>query len=214
MAPAVLVAMTQNVLISRLVDVGNIMQTHTGQRGIVLLLIAMLSCALMACDKKKKINPKDDPGLGVPDSGSGNAENRITYENINFCKLNKLVTKADKSSPEWTVQQLFIAAKKGAWAEKNADKEQAFTLFYAQFLDASERNVRSDGVWGRAVRSVDRYLDKKVKGDFPFRVCSNRSHDGGRRITIMSFDNKKSNPPIVLKKNDEGQWKITSLSPL
>ena len=191
------------------------METFRGQRRIVFLLIAVFSCAALACEKKrKKPNPKDDPGLGVPDSGSGNAANRITYENTNFCKLKKLVTKPDKSSPEFTVQQLLLAAKKGAWAEKNADEEKAFAVFYAQFLDASERNVRSDGVWGRAMRYIDRYADKKAKGDFPFVVCSGGTQNGAYRLTILSFDNKKSNPPIVLKKDDEGQWKITSLSPL
>ena len=178
---------------------------------LTVLLVLIATPALMGgCGAKKKKNQAEDPGYGVPETPAG--KDRIVHDTRNWCKLKKSVTNPAAKSAEATIQQALIAARTAGQAKEADAKKTASKAFRNLFLPASRSYVGS--FWRPAMKNWSRYLDKKAKqGAFPYQICTDSTQGKERRVTILSFDKKKSNPPIVLSKDAQGVWKIQKMTP-
>ena len=118
-------------------------------------------------------------------------------------RLAELKLKADKAAKDAELKRLAAVQSKEAAKKARSD-------FGRQFLSG---NRYLSSFWQPAVKHWARYRDKTSKeGPFPFRICTDDPRGKDRRITILSFDDKKSNPPMTLAKDAQGAWKIRSTS--
>jgi len=123
--------------------------------------------------------------------------------------LNEEVIEPKENTPEWAIYQILDAAR----SEK--DDEETFQKFYAQFDPETEAEswVRQQ-YWPRARKHVSKYLQGDPSQGVVYKICDRRPEGEGKvKIFIQSTDPSKSNPPIALKKDDAGKWKVVFYTP-
>lgn len=168
-----------------------------------LVLVAALATA---CENNRTnlTAEQSERGLGLPDTSSDGKRVKLDPR----CKLDELVTDPKEGTVEHVLFQLIEAAS------ATGDDKAAFQKFYSHFpSDTEERWVR-DQYFTRAKKFVDKYLQQDISQGVAFKICERR--DEGKdtvKVFIQSLDHNKSNPPITLKKDDAGVWKVIFYTP-
>ncbi len=169
------------------------------RRAATLSMCLIFGLSAIACQDKP------DPyevGFGVPDTGtSREAPPKMAQR----CPLEEVVTDPAERSPEWVVKELLAASS------SEGDEQAAFQRFYGLFDGQQESWVRQQ-YWPRARQHVSKYL---AEGDgVVYTICRREGQtDTHVKLFIRSNDEEKSNPPITLKKNADGEWKVTAYTP-
>ena len=146
--------------------------------------------------------------VGASDSGGGGQADpyaaRRTPAARQDCPLDEEVRNPPAGSPEAVVAALYEAAIA-------PDADAAFDRFYAQFGPGHARAWVRDQYWPRIRKHVDKYLTGR--NPVAFRICRRvQSGDDAVKLFIRSYDSRKSDPPITLRKH-EGQWKVDFFTP-
>lgn len=159
----------------------------------------------VACKSERMTEEEADRGLRMRDTSSGGERVSLGQS----CRLNEMVTAPPEDTPEFVIAQLLAAAK------ADGDEEEAFQAFYAYFPPTTDARHARDNYYKRARQHVDKYLQRDpAESGITFKVCEREEMAGGEiRMFIQSLDSTKSNPPIRLKQDDEGQWKVTFFTP-
>ena len=173
--------------------------------GLVLAVVALLFATGCENNRTKLSEEQSEGGLGLSDVSSSGRRANIDPR----CELNKDIVEPEENTPEWVIYQLLDAAR------APEDTEEAFQRFYAQFDAATQAEswVRQQ-FWPRARKHVSKYLKGDPSQGVTYTVCERREEvDGKVKIFIQSSDANKSNPPIAMKKDDGGKWKVVFYTP-
>lgn len=170
-------------------------------------VVATLALALLfgACKGQSHISEEQaERGLGLPDSSSDGTRIKLDAR----CPANQTVSTAEANTPEFVLLELLTAA--------NSDGDEAanFQRFASHFPPETEVKWIRDQYWSRAKKFVSKYLVPDSEG-VTFRICERRENkqNGELKLFIQSFDPQKSNPPITVKKDDAGVWKVVFYTP-
>lgn len=174
----------------------------------LLLLLAGLGLAAAGCDKKP--DPEDPQPYGWADTSSS-GKLAGADEKWQRCKLDEKIQAPEEGTPEHVLHALFQAA---ATAE---DTPEAFQAFFGHFDSTfKERDVKYN-YWKRFRKFLPKYkveVEGAAEGEFVFHICDRIEQEGGKlKFFIKTEDPKKSNPPITLKKDDAGDWKVAFFTP-
>jgi len=173
--------------------------------GLVLVAVALLAAPACENNRTKLSEEQSEGGLGLSDVSSSGRKVTIDPR----CELNETVVEPAEDSPEWVIYQLLDAAR------APEDNEDTFQRFYAQFDGSTQAEswVRQQ-YWPRARKHVTKYLKGDPSQGVTYTVCERRQEADGRvKIFIQSSDPNKSNPPIAVKKDDGGKWKVVFYTP-
>lgn len=166
----------------------------------------VLAPSLAACEnnRTKLTKEQSEGGLGLPDTSSDGKRIKLDPR----CDLNETVVDPKEGTPEYVISQLLEAA--AAPGDENAN----FRKFYSHFpADTAEKWVR-DQYFSRARKFVNKYLQQDAGNGIVYKICERReSNNGEVKIFIQSLDPNKSNPPITLKKDEAGVWKVVFYTP-
>ena len=174
--------------------------------GLAVLTVALLSVAACENNRTKLSKEQSEGGLSMSDVSSDHTK-KFTIDPR--CNLNEEVIEPKENTPEWAIYQILDAAR----SEK--DDEETFQKFYAQFDPETEAEswVRQQ-YWPRARKHVSKYLQGDPSQGVVYKICDRRPEGEGKvKIFIQSTDPSKSNPPIALKKDDAGKWKVVFYTP-
>lgn len=176
---------------------------------LVSLAVMLVATGLAACENNRTslTEKQSQEGLGLPDSGSSGKRAQLDPE----CKLDELIKDPAPDTPDAVIATMLEAASAAAGGQDEAGN---FKKFHSQFMDGTEeRRVRED-FWGRAKKWVGKYLQQDASQGIAYKICERRDEGRGEvKIFIQSLDKQKSNPPIRLRKNDAGVWKVTFYTP-
>jgi len=171
----------------------------------VLLALIALALALGACKGQSHISEEQaERGLGLPDSSSDGTRIKLDAR----CPANQTVSSAEPNTPEFVLLELLTAAN------SSGDEAANFQRFATHFPPETEVKWIRDQYWSRAKKFVSKYLVPDSEG-VTFRICERRENkqNGELKLFIQSFDPQKSNPPITVKKDDAGVWKVVFYTP-
>lgn len=172
---------------------------------LALVTLAMAS-SLAACEnnRTKLTKEQSEGGLGLPDTSSDGKRIKLDPR----CELNETVVEPKEGTPEYVIGQLLEAA--AAPGDENVN----FKKFYSHFPpDQAEKWVR-DQYFSRARKHVTKYLQQDAGSGIVYKICERRESSNGEiKFFIQSLDPNKSNPPITLKKDDAGVWKVVFYTP-
>jgi len=176
-----------------------------------LPLLAVLGLALLAsaCENNRtKLTEKQSvEGLGIPDTTTSNKKISLDPR----CNLDELISDPAAGTPDLTIYTMIEAA---AAAAEGKDEEGNFQKFFAQFSEGTEEKRVKQDFWGRAKKFVTKYLQQDAAAGIQYKICERRDESNGEiKIFIQSLDKQKSNPPIKLKKDATGAWKVTFYTP-
>ncbi|MFO0747411.1 MAG: hypothetical protein U1F43_17350 [Myxococcota bacterium] len=174
-----------------------------------LLVCGLALLAFAACENNRTTltEKQSQEGLGLPDTGSSGK--KITLDAR--CNLDELITTPAPDSPDAVIMSMMEAANAAASGQ---DEDGNFKKFFAAFMDGTEERRVKEDFWGRAKKFVPKYLQQDASQGITYKICERREEAGGEiKIFIQSLDKQKSNPPIKLKKNDAGKWKVTFYTP-
>jgi hypothetical protein len=172
----------------------------------VFALGLTLALATTGCGKKRgQLTKKEsEEGLGLPSSHSTTGQVRLEVD----CPVGAQVIDPDDDTPEEVVYELLSAAL-------SADDEASFKRFYAPFRGEKDEGWVRKQYWPRAREHVAKYVGDDDDADaISYTVCDRAALSDGRvKIFVLSHDEDKSNPPITMKKNGEGVWKVVAYTP-
>jgi hypothetical protein len=175
-------------------------------RFVLAASLTVLALGSSGCEnnRTKLTKEQSEGGLGVPDSSSDGKRVKLDPR----CELNETVMDPKEGTPEFVIFKMLEAAA------ASGDEAKNFKQFYSYFpADKEEKWVR-DQYWPRARKFVNKYLQQDAGSGIAFKICERREEGGGElKIFIQSLDPQKSNPPIKLKKDDTGAWKVTFYTP-
>ncbi len=173
----------------------------------ILAALAVFAVVAAACEsnRTKLSEEQAERGLGLPDTSSDG--NRIKLDPR--CQLNETVVEPKENTPEWVIFELISAAA------ASGDDATNFKRFSAQFSPESEIKWIRDQYWPRAKKFVTKYLQQDVAQGVVYKICERRPNNtsGELKVFIQSLDPQKSNPPITVKKDDAGVWKVVFYTP-
>ncbi len=172
------------------------------------LLLALVALGSGGCEnnKTKLTKEQSEQGLGLPTTSSSGTRAQFAQR----CGLDESIVDPKEGTPEYVLHQLIVAASASGPDDAN------FKRFYAQFAPETEERWAKDQYWPRAKKFVSKYLQQDAAQGVVFKICERRQEDkDGNRIKffIQSLDPQKSNPPIILAKNDDGAWKVVFFTP-
>lgn len=175
-------------------------------RLVVMVSLTAMAAGASGCEnnRTKLTKEQSEGGLGLPDSSSDGKRVKLDPR----CELNETVMDPKEGTPEFVIFKMLEAAA------ASGDEATNFKQFYSYFpADKEEKWVR-DQYWPRARKFVNKYLQQDAGSGIVFKICERREEGGGElKIFIQSLDPQKSNPPIKLKKDDAGAWKVTFYTP-
>lgn len=178
-------------------------------RFVVSLALTVLALGFAACEnnRTKLTEKQSQEGLGLPDTSSSGKRAQLDPE----CKLNELISNPAADTPDAVLAGMLEAANAAASGQ---DEDGNFKKFYSAFMDGTEERRVKEDFWGRAKKWVGKYLQQDASQGIAYKICERRDEGGGEiKIFIQSLDKQKSNPPVKLKKNPAGQWKVTFYTP-
>jgi hypothetical protein len=170
-----------------------------------LLVFVALALLVGACKSEGHITAEQaERGLGLPDTSSDGTRIKLDAR----CPANQTVNKAEPNTPEFVLLELLTAAS------SDGDEAANFQRFASHFPPETEVKWIRDQYWSRAKKFVTKYLVPDSEG-VTFRICERRENkqNGELKLFIQSFDPQKSNPPITVKKDDAGVWKVVFYTP-
>ncbi|TNF29015.1 MAG: hypothetical protein EP329_16730 [Deltaproteobacteria bacterium] len=168
------------------------------------LLVGLTITSGCENNRTKLTEEQSEGGLGLPTTSS-NPKKKITIDPR--CELNEEVVDPKADTPEWVIYQLLDAAR------TKDDSEDAFQKFYAQFDESQAESWVRQQFWPRARKHVTKYLLGDPSQGVVYKICDRREDNGKIKIFIQSTDPTKSNPPITVKKDDGGKWKVVFYTP-
>jgi len=174
-----------------------------------VLALTLTALAASACENNRTslTAEQSQNGLGIPDSGSSGK--KVTLDPR--CNLDELVSDPKPDTPDLVIYTMLEAA---AAANEGKDEAGNFQKFYAQFIEGTEERRVKEDFWGRAKKNAAKYLQQDASAGIQYKICERRDEAGGEvKIFIQSLDKQKSNPPIKLKKDATGAWKVTFYTP-
>lgn len=176
-------------------------------RGALALAVALVGASLLGACENNRTNlttEQAERGLGLPDTSSDGKRIKLDPR----CELNETIDDPKEGTPELVISQLLEAAA------STGDEKAAFEKFYSHFPADTEAKWVRDQYFSRARKFVNKYLQQDAGGGIVYKICERRKvSDSEVKIFIQSLDPQKSNPPITLKKDDAGAWKVTFYTP-
>lgn|GEM_PF-945963 len=178
------------------------------KQGLVVLTLSLVLVGMFAgCENKGGTNltqEQSENGLGLPDTSSDGKRIKLDPR----CDLNETIVDPKEGTVDFVINQLLEAAAAGG------DEKANFQKFYSHFpADTEEKWVR-DQYFSRARKFVNKYLQQDAGSGIVFKICERREQGNGEvKVFIQSLDPNKSNPPMTLKKNDAGVWKVVFYTP-
>ncbi|MCC6623874.1 MAG: hypothetical protein IT385_21625 [Deltaproteobacteria bacterium] len=175
----------------------------------ILLAVVGLALAGAACENNRtQLSEKQSvEGLGIPDTSSSGK--KITLDAR--CNLDELISDPAAGTPDAVIYTMIEAA---AAAAEGKDEDGNFQKFFSQFMEGTEEKRVKMDFWGRAKKFVSKYLQQDASAGVQYKICERRDEGNGEiKIFIQSLDKQKSNPPIKLKKDATGAWKVTFYTP-
>lgn len=185
------------------------LDSQLGLRGITVIVALVALALTTACKSEGHITAEQaERGLGLPDTSSDGTRIKLDAR----CPANQTVNKAEANTPEFVLLELITAANEAGNA--GGDEAANFQRFAAHFPPETEVKWIRDQYWSRAKKFVTKYLVPDSEG-VTFRICERRENkqNGELKLFIQSFDPQKSNPPITVKKDDAGVWKVVFYTP-
>jgi len=156
------------------------------------------------CNKTKKKDLSEAKPMGMSDTSSSGK--RFATEQP--CENPQEVTKPEEKTLEHTVQKVLTAVTAGG------DDAANFDAFYAEFNTTTPKNTMKSFLWKNAKKHAKKYLVPGKEKEVHFTICRRmESSDGKTKIFLRSYDEKKQNTPMTLKKGEDGTYKVTSYSP-
>jgi hypothetical protein len=177
---------------------------HQGVVGLVVMAV-LFGASACESNRTKLTEEQAERGLGLPDTSSDGERIKLDPR----CAANQTVAEAEQNTPEWVILELISAAA------ATGDENTNFQRFAAQFGPETEVKWIRDQYWSRAKKFVTKYLQKDVAQGVVYKICERRENkqNGELKLFIQSLDPQKSNPPITLKKDDAGVWKVVFYTP-
>lgn len=168
-------------------------------------LAAVLAVSGCESNRTKLTEEQAERGLGLPDTSSDGTRIKLDPR----CQANQTVAEAEKNTPEWVILELLTAAA------ATGDEETNFRRFAANFPPETEVKWIRDQYWSRAKKFVTKYLQGDPAQGIVYKICERRENkaNGELKLFIQSLDPQKSNPPITVKKDDAGVWKVVFYTP-
>ncbi len=177
------------------------------ERVLLGLLGLSLFSGVSACEsnRTKLTEEQAERGLGLPDTSSDGQRIKLDPR----CAANQSVAEAEQNTPEWVILELMTAAA------STGDEETNFQRFASHFPPETEMKWVRDQYWSRAKKFVTKYLQQDAAQGVVYKICERRENkqNGELKLFIQSLDPQKSNPPITLKKDDAGIWKVVFYTP-
>jgi hypothetical protein len=120
------------------------------------------------------------------------------------CEDGREVASGGDQTPEGVLWEAYRQALQ-------PDGDESFGKFFALFHSgAPERHVREQ-IWPRVREHVGKYVRDAAKPSYV--LCrSLPAGTDGTRLFVKSFDERKSDPPTVLVK-EQGAWRIDVMTP-
>jgi len=182
----------------------------------VLALVAV-AAAVMACKKGPK-PPVEQPVVtggaqthqvatpGVaPRTAQGEGEQQPIARVPSTCPEGKVVSSGDMSTPEGTLFLAYKAALKG-------DAGGGFDEFFALFLPEKNREDIKRSIWANVLKYVSKYTAGPE--DPTFVACRFVPMGNDRvKVFVRCNDPQKSDPPVVLERGQDGNWRIDVMTP-
>ena len=178
------------------------------KRSLAAVTLSLAFFAVLAgCENKSGTNltqQQSEQGLGLPDTSSDGKRIKLDPR----CDLNETVVDPKEGTVEYVLSQLLEAAA------ASGDEKVNFQKFYSHFpADTEEKWVR-DQYFSRARKFVNKYLQQDAGSGIVFKICERREQGNGEvKVFIQSLDPNKSNPPVTLKKDEAGVWKVIFYTP-
>jgi hypothetical protein len=173
----------------------------------ILTALAVFAVAAVACEsnRTKLTEEQAAQGLHLPDTSSDG--NRIKLDPR--CQLNETIVEPKEGTPDYVIHELLSAAA------ASGDDATNFKRFSAHFPPESEIKWIRDQYWTRAKKFVTKYLQQDASQGIVYKICERRENksNGEIKIFIQSLDPQKSNPPITVKKDDAGTWRVVFYTP-
>ena len=177
-------------------------------RGLVVATLALALFGMFAgCENRNGTSltkEQSENGLGLPDTSSDGKRIKLDPR----CELNETVMDPKEGTIEFVLFQLLEAATAGG------DEKVNFQKFYSHFSPDQEEKWVRDQFFSRARKFANKYLQQDVGSGIVFKICERREQGNGEvKVFIQSLDPNKSNPPITLKKDEAGVWKVIFYTP-
>ena len=120
------------------------------------------------------------------------------------CPEREVIKEPKEGTAENVILQMYLAALKG-------DTEENFEKFYSCFAKTQKKTFVKDEHWPRIIKFVRKYIQNP---DQPaYTICKKvPSGEESIKIYIQSNDPQKTNPPILLLKED-GALKVEVFTP-
>ena len=176
--------------------------------GLAFVLLAFGLTGSACENNRTKLSEKQSiEGLGIPDTGSSGKRVQLDPR----CELDQLISDPKPDTPDFVIYTMLEAASAAA---EGKDEAGNFQKFFAQFMDGTEERRVKEDFWGRAKKYAPKYLQQDASQGVQYKICERRDEANGEiKIFIQSLDKQKSNPPIRLKKDATGAWKVTFYTP-
>lgn len=177
------------------------MSLEARRAGLALIVASVALVVWLTCLGGCKPKPDYERGLGLPDTSASRERVKMDPR----CELGEVVSAPAEGTPEWVIRDILTAAT-------GPEGEAGFDRFFKHFKGEKDEAWVRRQYWPRAREHASKYLEE---GDgVVYTICRRKEQpDGGLKIFIKSHEATKSNPPITVKKNADGVWKVVFYTP-